>query len=347
MGTGKYRSKFETGELVICVLDNRQPPKSISQGITPVSLAFSPDGNSLAVCSLSAAVGQAARTVTIIDVRTGRATAIGSTGGHSVAFSPDGHILAVGCTDGEIDLWPLDAAASGSGSMKPFVVKKHQALVWTLAFSPDGKTLASGSADNNVVIWDVPTGGDLMTLKHNGMVEALQFSPDGRVLASASHEPSRGSVCLWRAPADEEAPQNMLRSPVGPAFSDRPANLDSTTAMRPAYVDPAAASSVQPARGGRRSVDPAAPMPSAYARPDDDRYNTAPSSAVQPPAARPSTLSTDPSVPLQTDGSQSLSGGGSSTDGLTPPGGFSQPAGSQDNPNGGRSNNGRHARPAF
>ena len=84
--------------------------------------------------------------------------------------------------------------------MKPFALKKHQALVWTLAFSPDGKTLASGSADNNVVIWDVPTGEDLMTLKHNGTVEALRFSPDGRLLASASHEPSRGSVCLWRRP---------------------------------------------------------------------------------------------------------------------------------------------------
>ena len=93
VGTGKYRSKFETGELVLCALDNRQPPKSISQGITPVSLAFSPDGNSLAVCSLSAAVGQAARTVTIIDLRSGRATPIGSTVGHSVAFSPDGHML--------------------------------------------------------------------------------------------------------------------------------------------------------------------------------------------------------------------------------------------------------------
>ena len=88
VGTGKYRSKFETGELVLCALDNRQPPKSISQGITPVSLAFSPDGNSLAVCSLSAAVGQAARTVTIIDLRTGHATPIGSTGGQSVASRP-------------------------------------------------------------------------------------------------------------------------------------------------------------------------------------------------------------------------------------------------------------------
>jgi len=160
----------------------------------------------------------------------------------------------------EIDLWPLTAAPSAAGTMKPTVLKKHQALVWTLAFSPDGKTLASGSADNNVLIWDVPTGEDLMTFKHNGIVEALQFSPDGRVLASASHEPSRGSVCLWRAPADEDAPGNTLRASGGPTVFDRPAGLDSATAMRPAYPEPSA----QPARGGRRPVDPAAPLPPGY-----------------------------------------------------------------------------------
>ena len=92
VGTGKYRSKFEAGELVICDLTNQQAPRSISQGITPVSLAYSPDGNALAVCSLSAAVVQAAHTVNIIDLRSGRATFINSPMGQSVAFSPDGLI---------------------------------------------------------------------------------------------------------------------------------------------------------------------------------------------------------------------------------------------------------------
>ena len=216
-----------------------------------------------------------------------------------------------------------------------------------MAFSPDGKTLASGSADNNVVIWDVPTGEDLMTLKHNGTVEALRFSPDGRLLASASHEPSRGSVCLWRAPADDETPENTLRSVDGPAVSDRPARFDSATAMRPTYPEPATTPSAQPVQGDRRMVNPAAPMPSNYAQPDDDRYSPAPSAAGQSTASQPTygRASTDPSVLLQTGGSQSLGGGSPSADGLTPPGGFSQPAAAQDNSSGARPNAGQRARP--
>lgn len=380
VGTGKYRSKFETGELVLCALDNRQPPKSISQGITPVSLAFSSDGNALAVCSLSAAVGQASRTVNIIDLRTGSAKAIGSTTGHSVAFSPDGRLLAVGCMNGQIDLWPLDA----TGTMKPSVLKKHQSLVWTLAFSPDGKTLASGSADNNVLIWDVPTGEDLMTLKHNGTVEALRFSPDGRLLASASHEASRGSVCLWRAPADEDAPRNTLRSTVGPTVSDRPTGLDSATAMRPTYIEPttipyatavgpsfapvapimrpvepdlravvpssaAVAPIAQPSQRERRAFDPIVPMPLGYSRPDDERYNTAPLPSSRPADVRPldGRATTDPSFPLQISGAPVLDSRSPSTDGLTPPGSVARPAGSPTDPSGGRQNAGRARRPAF
>jgi WD40 repeat protein len=356
VGTGKYRSKFEAGELVICDLTNQQAPRSISQGITPVSLAYSPDGNALAVCSLSAAVVQAAHTVNIIDLRSGRATFINSPMGQSVAFSPDGLTLAVGCADGEIDLWPLDSAPS-SGAMKPCVVKKHTGLVWSLAFSPDSKTLASGSADNNVVIWDVPTGEDLMTLKHNGGVEALRFSRDGQLLATAAHEPSRGSVCLWHAPPDEDAPLNSLRAG-GPTTFDRPANLDAVTTMRSAYPEPtgtpagtpAGPPAAWPGQGNRRGAGPAAPSGPGFAPPENGRYNTAPSPPSWPTSqpldgapGAPGRGGADSAVPLPIG--PSFDSGAPSTDGLIPPGGFSQPSGSQDNPSGGRPNNGRRTRP--
>jgi WD40 repeat protein len=213
--------------------------------------------------------------------------------------------------------------------MKPFVVKKHQGLVWMLAFSSDGKTLASGSADNNVVLWDVLTGEDLMTLKHNGTVEALRFSPDGRILATAAHEPSRGDVCLWRAPLDDEGAQNSLR-PTGPAFTDRSASLDSATAARPAYPDAvtrssSAASYQQP---DRKPLDPSAPLPSSgYSDASDDRYGTAPMPARGAGIA-PSYggASSDPSVPIGASGAQPAAGQGSG--------------------NGSPHFGGRHARPA-
>ena len=225
------------------------------------------------MCSLSAAVGAASRTVSIIDMRTYHAAPLGSTNGHCVAFSPDGKILAVGCADGSIELWPLDA----TGQVKPYVVKKHSGLVWMLAFSPDGKTLASGGADNNVVIWDVLTAEDLMTFKQNGTVEALRFSPDGRILATAGHEPSRGSVCLWCAPLDDNGSQSPLQPSGGPRFSDRSAGLDSGTTTRPAFPDATTKMSGQSvpidySQSDRRPADPSTPLNTGYSQPSDDRY---------------------------------------------------------------------------
>ena len=93
----------------------------------------------------------------------------------------------------------------------------------------------------------------------------------------------RGAVSVYGVPRPMTMPRGtrFVRR-VGPTVSDRPASPDSATAMRPAYPDPTGDSVAQPAVLDRRAVGPVAPMPSGYSRPDDDRYNTAPSSAARP-----------------------------------------------------------------
>ncbi|MEM1293565.1 MAG: NACHT domain-containing protein, partial [Cyanobacteria bacterium P01_H01_bin.162] len=59
----------------------------------------------------------------------------------SIAFSPDGRLIAIGDSNGAVQIWEV------ASRRLIFLVKGHQNGVRSVAFSPDGKTLASGSDD--------------------------------------------------------------------------------------------------------------------------------------------------------------------------------------------------------
>lgn len=80
-------------------------------------------------------------------------------------------------------------------------IKGHGKGVTTVAFSHDGKLLASSSTDNTIKIWDFASKRELRTLTgHTSNVESMDFSPDGRLLASAGED---GSTFLWDANTGE------------------------------------------------------------------------------------------------------------------------------------------------
>ncbi len=205
----------------------------LGKGEITGNVAFSPDGNRLAVAG---SIG-----IWIYDVRPDKETELELITGHTLdvttlAYSPDGSILASGSRDGSIRLWDtitgkqiilykgeweevITLVISTDGKMLAsghhhWFNNAHQVRLWnlqtkelittiddhtsnisSLAFSPDGKTLATGSRDKTVRIWDTQTGEHKSTLvDHKMPISTVVYSPDGKTLTTVS---PRDTVLQW------------------------------------------------------------------------------------------------------------------------------------------------------
>lgn len=159
-------------------------PERYAQYLT--SLAYSPDGNTLASWSngelllLDSVNGMPMETVDFYKFQVS-----------SLTFSHSGSIIVTGCHDGSIYFWDKDDLTQ---------IRKlqgHVDKVTSVVYSPNSNIYASASMDGTIRLWD--TVGKLpkrIIIGHTPYVACIMYSPDGSTLASGG---MNGDVHLWNA----------------------------------------------------------------------------------------------------------------------------------------------------
>ena len=208
--TGELKNTFsgDPEYIKMAKISTDGTPKKVDYATKRVyTIAFSPDGGTLAVAS----DGE----IRLWDVETGihKTTLRGLGLFYDLVFSPDGRTLAAtndppGSEIG-IFLWDIDPTDVRKSELR-CVLTDHKLGVNSIVFSPNGQLLASGHKFNNIRLWDIETGKLELIFKGHKYplwTQSVAFAPNGEVLASLSisiqSSDSKAEILLWDAATGE------------------------------------------------------------------------------------------------------------------------------------------------
>lgn len=158
-----------------------------------LSLAFSPDGNRLAL------VGSRGD-VRLWNLTTQEHTFLAASGSGllAVTFTNDGRSLVTGGIFPTLNVWQRNSTGKFELQQK---ILAHKSRIWDIAISPDGKFIASASTDGTVQLWTWATPQRLSpkpyrTLYANASeVFGVAFSPDSQLIAAAGGD---DNLRIWQ-----------------------------------------------------------------------------------------------------------------------------------------------------
>jgi WD40 repeat protein/DNA-binding SARP family transcriptional activator/energy-coupling factor transporter ATP-binding protein EcfA2 len=176
---------------------------TLVEKLRPRSVAFSPDGRTIAVGTgtRESDPDTVKATVRLLDVKTGDEIRHfdGEGGGvTTVAFSPDGQQILAGFNTGLIILWDVE---TGQVIHR---LEEHQSVVTTIVYAADGKRAMSSSGDASVIVWDLEDGAAIR--RYVGLespIEDIAFGVNEETALATSWQDK--TIWVWRLDATQES----------------------------------------------------------------------------------------------------------------------------------------------
>ncbi|REJ88130.1 MAG: hypothetical protein DWQ34_23190 [Planctomycetota bacterium] len=194
------------GKLYLWSLANNQLTHTVEVGAAPEDVAFSADGERVAVTSTTGLIHVYDTTEAQLVQELAAAEQEAQ---HAIQFGPDRTIVTGGAA-GVVHVW-AEASPASVGTLSG-----HSAQVNDLAFSADGATLVSAGSDQTARLWDIATRAQTKQFAgHTGHVYGAAFAPDGARIATAGVD---GTVRLWDVAGGNQTSQLTDGETPPPAF---------------------------------------------------------------------------------------------------------------------------------